>query len=179
MEYLLRGVFYNIYKNRKKLFGADLKTTQRSEYAKTNISNRKDIQKRFDHDLKEEIAKLEGQMKIGWSTLKCLGSHLRAQKYSNEEELKKLKFSKEYLKQFVKRAEISFTRRKSNQKKISNEQLNELRKPINDKLSGFSKDRVINMDETGHPYSDSHQKGTFTCEKNMENFKEKCCRMVV
>ena len=178
MENLFRCAFYNIYKNRKKLLAADLETTQRSDYAKTNISNRKDVQKRFDRDMKEEIAKLEGQMKIGWSTLKCMGSHLRAKKYPNEEELKKLKFSKEYLKQFVQRAEISFTRRKSNQKKISNEQLNELRKPINAQLSRFSKDRVINMDETGHPYADSHQKGTFTCEKNIENFKEKCCHLV-
>ena len=59
MEYLFRCVFYNIYKDRKKLLAADLETTQRSNYAKTNILNRKDIQKRFDHDLKEEICELD------------------------------------------------------------------------------------------------------------------------
>ena len=154
---------------------SDLETTQRSIYPKTNIRKRTDLQKRFDNDMKEEISKLEGQMKIGWSTLRCLGKHLRAKKYPDEEELKKLKFSKFYLKPFTKRINANFTRRKSNQIKISNEQLNELRKPINAQLSGFSKDRVINMDETGRPYADSHQKGSFTLESNMDNFKERCC----
>ena len=125
--------------------------------------------------MKEEISKLEGQMKIGWSTLKCLGKHLRAKKYSDEEDLKKLKFSKRYLQQFIKRQEVNFTRRKSNQKKISKDELDELRNPINSQLSRFSKDRVINMDETPRPYADSHQKGSFTTETNMDNFKERCC----
>ena len=89
--------------------------------------------------------------------------------------MKTLKFSKNYLRQFVKREEVNFTWRKSNQKKISNEQLNELRKPINAQLSSFSKDRVINMDETGRPYANSHQKGSFTVETNMDNFKARCC----
>ena len=72
----------------------------------------------------------------------------------------------------VKEKEISFTKRKSNQKKFSNEELNELRKPINDVLSRFPMNRIINMDESGLPLAESHQSGSFTVEKEIKNFKD-------
>ena len=171
-----RSCFYNIYKNRNKLLSADLETTQRTHLPKTNITKRDEVLRKFESDMRVEIGKLEAKMKIGWSTLRVLAKHLRSNNYPDEEVLKKLKFSKGYLQQFVKRHEVNFTRKKSNQKKISKEELYELRKPINAKLSRFSKDRLINMDETGEAYADSHQKGTFTLEKDMDNFKARCFR---
>ena len=159
------------------MLAADLETTQRPKLPKTNISNRNELQRRFDLDMKEEIRKLEGVMKIGWSTLKCLGNHLRSKKYPNEEELKKLKFSKNWIKRFNREHKITKTNRKSNQKKVSEEELVELRKPINDILSRFDKNRVINIDETGLHFAASHQKGSFTCETDMDNFKEGCLRV--
>ena len=139
----------------------------------SNIWERNEVKENFELDMKNEVAKLEGKMKIGWSTLKSLGKKLRLKKYNDSEELKKMKFSKGYLQRFVKEKEISFTRRKSNQKKFSTEEINELRKPINEVLSGFPLNRIINMDESGLPLAESHQKGSFTVEKDMENFKDR------
>ena len=130
-----------------------------------------EIKEKFENDLKDEVGKLEGKMKIGWSTMKKLALKLRLKKYNDSEELKKLKFCKNYLKRFVKVNEITFTRRKSNQKKFTTEELVELRKPINEVLSRFPINRVINMDESGLPLGQSHQKGSFTIETDMDNFK--------
>ena len=88
-----------------------------------------------------------------------------------------MKFHKSWLKQFVKEYKITYTKRKSNQKKFTKAELVTLREPINKLLldNGFRPDRVINMDETGLPLTESHQKGTFTTEsENLENFKPSC-----
>ena len=127
--------------------------------------------------MKEEIGKLEGQMKIGYSTVKALAGKLRSRRHSECEKLKKLKFSKNWIKRFMREHKITKTHRKSNQKKVSKEELVELRKPINDILSRFDKNRVINIDETGLHFAASHQKGSFTCETDMDNFKEGCLRV--
>ena len=140
--------------------------------SQSNIWALNEVKENFENDLKTEVAKLEGKMKIGWSTMKRLALKLRSKKYNDCEELKKYKFCKNYLKRFVKEKEITFTRRKSNQKKFSVEELNELRKPINEVLSRFPINRVINMDESGLPLGESYLKGTFTVEKDTENFKE-------
>ena len=160
-----RNVLYNIYKDRHKLLAADLPKTR----CRINALN--EVKETFENDMKDEIGKLEGKMKIGWSTMKRLALKLRLKKYNDCEELKNFKFSKNYLKRFVKEYEVTFTRRKSNQKKFSKEELNELRKPINELLSRFPMNRIINMDEIGLPLGESHQKGSFTVETDMDNFK--------
>ena len=210
------------------MLAADLETTQRPGLPKTNVSKKTELQKRFDLDLKEEIGKLEVQMRskgqIEWSTLKSLGEHIRATKYPNEEELKKLKFSKTYLMQFIKPRPRTFRPvthkpvgpvsgpnapsfhpsirvsestaasckieinddvavlmeapgQEVNHKRRISYQKNELHEPTNDQLSGYLNDRIeiieINTDETEETNSESHQKGTFTCQKNMKKFQEK------
>ena len=164
-QYDYSTVLYNIYKDRHRLLTADLPKT------KTNIYVFNEVKENFENDLKNEVGKLEEKMKIGWSTMKRLALKLRLKKYNDCEELKKFKFCKNYLRRFVKEKEISFTKRKSNQKKFSNEELNELRKPINELLSRFPINRIINMDESGLPLAETYQKGTFTVETDMDNFK--------
>ena len=157
---------YNIYNNRHKLLAKNLPKTR------TNIYNINKIKQKFENDMKSEVQKLEGKMKIGYSTLRSLAKKLRLKKYNDCEKLKNMKFSKPYLQKFVRTNEITFTRRKSNQTKFSKEELIELRKPINELLSEFPINRVINMDESGLPLNQSHQKGTFTCETDMKDFKD-------
>ena len=64
-----------------------------------------------------------------------------------------------------------------NHKRRISYQKNELHEPTNDQLSGYLNDRIeiieINTDETEETNSESHQKGTFTCQKNMKKFQEK------
>ena len=51
----------------------------------------------FEAEVKEEIGKLESQMKIGWTTMTQIAEKVRARKskYSEDEKLKNMKFSKE------------------------------------------------------------------------------------
>ena len=98
-------------------------------------------------------------------------------RFNEDEDLKKMKFHKWWLKKFTKEHKVTFTKRKSNQKKFTEEELATLRDPINKLLleNGFRPDRVINLDETGLPLTESHQKGTFTTESaNLEKFKSSC-----
>ena len=68
-----------------------------------------------------------------------------------------------------------------NHKRRISYQKNELHEPTNDQLSGYLNDRIeiieINTDETEETNSESHQKGTFTCEKRWKNFKKKLSRI--
>ena len=65
---------------------------------KTNLKPKNSfIKAGFETEIKEEIGKLEAQMKIGWTTITKIAEKLRAKRYSTNEELKKLKFSKEII----------------------------------------------------------------------------------
>ena len=77
---------YNIYNNRHKLLAADLPTTQSNIYVKN------EVKESFEHDLAEEISKLQEQMKISYTTVRNLAQKLRMKKYNDSEELKKMKF---------------------------------------------------------------------------------------
>ena len=115
--------------------------------SRKNLSRKTDIENEFEAALKEEIRKLESKMKIGYSTLKKLAEKLRAKEFGDDEKLRKLKFCKPYLKRFTSDHKVVFTQRKSSQIKFSKEELEELRKPIDQFLSeqGFTKNRVINL----------------------------------
>ena len=104
----------------------------------------------------------------------ALENHLS---FNDVDDLKKLKFSKWWLKKFTKEHKIIYTKRKSNQIKFTDQELVTLREPIDKWLleNGFSKDRVCNLDETGQPLTESHQQGTFTTEgEDLEKFKSSC-----
>lgn len=155
---------------------ADLKTTRDETLPKTNLKNneyKNPIKIEFEEELKKEIIKLEGKMKIGKSTIRALAKKLRFRRFPDSEELKKLKFSKQYVKRFALENDLTFTKRKSNQEKITKDKLEDLRKPINEILARFPKNRICNLDETGRNFVDSPQKGTYTSEKNMDDFKER------
>ena len=130
-----------------KILSSDLSLVQHENQRK-NISRRKKIEEDFEDALKKEAAKLEVKMKVGLSTLKVLGTKLRAKMFSDSEELKKLKFSKPYLKRFTRDHQMSYTNRKSNQIKFTENELKDLRKPIDKILldHGFTQNRVINLD---------------------------------
>ena len=152
-----------------------MKTTKDEKRPKINLkSDKKSIKTEFEEDLRNEILKLEGKMKIGNSTIRSLAKKLRSRNFPDSEELKKLKFSRPYIKRFTNENKIHYTTRKSNQAKVTKEELEELRRPINEILARFPKNRICNLDETGNPFAASYQKGSYTSEQNMENFKE-CC----
>lgn len=66
---------------------------------KTNLLKKTGSPKtNFESEVKEEIGKLEGQMKIGKRTIRKIAEKIRAKKYSDCPELKNLKFSKETFK---------------------------------------------------------------------------------
>ena len=158
----------------------DLKVTQNEKLRKTNLKNneyKKPIKIEFEDELKKEIMKLEGKIKIGKSTIKNLAKKLRSRKFPNSEELKNIKFSYNYLKRFTVEKKLIHTRRKSNQVKISEDELKNLRRPINEILAKFPKNRICNLDETPMPFADSYQKGSYTSEQNLDDFKE-CCLFI-
>ena len=149
---------------------------------KTNLKNNTSVKTIFENDLKSEIGKLEGKMKIGKSTLKRLAEKIRSRRYSDSQELKNMKFSKPYLQRFTAEQHVNYTKKSSNQIKKTPEELEELRKPINDLLAekGFTKDRVINLDESGFMLTESHQKGSYTIESDpQKNFKELLEKLLV
>ena len=132
---------YRINEQRSKILNHD------QNCARKNLSRKTDIENEFEAALKDEIRKLESKMKIGFSTLKKLAEKLRARKFPDDEKLRKFKFSKPYLKRFASDQKVMFTKRKSNQIKFSEQELKELRKPIDQLLldQGFTKNRVINL----------------------------------
>ena len=175
-----RWVLKDIHTNRAQLLQADLKTRKDEKLPKTNLKtgkNKKPIKIEFEMELKKEIVKLESKMKIGKSTIRTLAKKLRSRNFPDSEELQKLKFSKNYLKRFTTENKITFTRRQSNQAKVTKEELEELRRPINEILARFPKNRICNLDETGNPFAKSYQRGSYTSEQNMDNFKECCFKL--
>ena len=63
---------------------------------KTNIKKKTGtVKTNFESEVKEEIGKLEGQMKIGKRTIRRIAEKVRAKRYPDCPELKYLKFSKE------------------------------------------------------------------------------------
>ena len=139
----LRRSLYKIYERREEI----LKTEVDYDSGRSNLSRKTDIEDEFEKTLKIEISKLESKMKIGYSTLRRLALKIRSRQFGQEEKLKRMKFSKTYLKRFVSENNISYTKRKSNQIKFSQKELKELRKPIDQFLSekGFEKDRCFNL----------------------------------
>ena len=140
---IIRRSLYRINDQRAEI----LKTEEVYDSGRSHLPRKTDIEDEFEKTLKIEVSKLESQMKIGYSTLRRLAMKLRSRQFSQEEKLKKLKFSRTYLKRFVSKNEISFTKRKSKQIKFSEEELKELRKPIDQFISekGFKKDRCFNL----------------------------------
>ena len=49
----------------------------------------------FESEVKKEIGNLEGQMKIGWTTMRRIAEKVRDKRFSNCSKLKNLRFTKE------------------------------------------------------------------------------------
>ena len=72
----------------------NVSTSVRSK--QTNIKKKTgSLKADFEAEVKTEIGKLEGKMKIGWSTMKKIAEKVRTRNYSDASELKNLKFTKE------------------------------------------------------------------------------------
>ena len=93
----LRKTLFNINRDQDNLLNAENVAT-RPLAKKTNIIQKTGhLKAEFEAEVKEEIGKLEGQMKIGWTTITKIAEKVRVRKstFSENEKLKNLKFSKE------------------------------------------------------------------------------------
>jgi len=95
-----RKTLFNINRDQDYLLNTENDTTRpcSTKRSGTNIIKKTDHLKiDFEAEVKEEIGKLESQMKIGWTTMTQIAEKVRARKskYSEDEKLKNMKFSKE------------------------------------------------------------------------------------
>ena len=91
---------FNINRDQDYLLNTENDTTRpcSTKRSGTNIIKKTDhLKADFEAEVKEEIGKLESQMKIGWTTMTQIAEKVRARKskYSEDEKLKNMKFSKE------------------------------------------------------------------------------------
>ena len=95
-----RKTLFNINRDQDYLLNTENDTTRpcSTKRSGTNIIKKTDhLKTDFEAEVKEEIGKLESQMKIGWTTMTQIAEKVRARKseYSEDEKLKNMKFSKE------------------------------------------------------------------------------------
>ena len=85
----------------------------------------------FNILIRKPIIFTHGQFNI---LIRRLAIQVRSRRFPDSEKLKKLKFSRYYLRRLARYQGIMFTTRRSNQVKKTEEELKELRKPIDDFL---------------------------------------------
>ena len=158
---ITKSVFYRLKENYKTLLAeTDDKTTN-----KYTRKAEKDLEP-FEEHLKLKICeKTESAGSFKWTyvLLQSLAQTERMKEPFNQcDEIQKMCFTNRYWKKFLKRKNLNFSTRKSDQKHFSATELKNFRLILDRKLMFYPVNTILNMDETGVQYLET--RGRIICE---------------